>query len=189
MKVGIVIDFSSMVRENVYMTQQLKSGAESGISSMKSVESNKLIVSQPAKLQELNNILQTFESFNARVSERTGEDRSGDMGGGGGQMTGGSGQGDDTQVSPRDAAIARMPTEAKVLQKELSSHIRKETRKLERLAERVSRSTAPGSAHKLNVIYGKIRRLNSLVSELLESSLDVLKRLFIRVFIDKQPIL
>lgn len=155
---------------------------------MKSVESNKLIVSQPAKLQELNNILQTFESLNTRVSERTGEDRSGDMGSG--AQGSGSGQQDDgTQVSPRDAAIARMPTETRVLQKELTSHIRKETKKLERLAERVSHSTAPGSAHKLNVIYSKIRRLNSLISELLEASIDVLKRLFIRVFIDKQPIL
>ena len=35
----------------------------------------------------------------------------------------------------------------------------------------------------------RIRRLNSLIAEILEASYEVLKRLFIRVFIDKQSVI
>jgi len=55
------------------------------------METSKLIVRQPAKMAELNKLLETFENLNARVGERTSEDNSGDMGGGGGGATGGGG--------------------------------------------------------------------------------------------------
>ena len=167
------------------MGNALSSSADR-LSSTKSIESARLIVRQPGKLQELTNLLETFENLNARVSERTGEDRSGDLGGAGAGATGGT-QG--TQgTSTRDQAIQNIPAAA-VLQQQLAQHIKKETRKLEKLARSVARSTAPGSAHKLNALYAKIRRLNALIHEILEASIEVLKRLFIRVFIDQQPIL
>jgi hypothetical protein len=171
------------------VAQSIQKSAESGTGSLQSIETSKFVVTQPARMQELNNLLQTFESLPGRISERTGEDRSGDMGGGGGFVTSGSGQGDDTHVSARDAAIAGMPQQATVLRAQLTKHIRSETRKLERLADRISYSNKPGTAHKLNSIYSKIRRLNILIAEIFESSIDILKKLFIRVFIDKQSIL
>ncbi len=168
------------------MGNSLSSSADK-LSPMKSVEKGRLIVRQPGKLQELTNLLETFENLNARVSERTGEDRSGDMGGAGaGAATGGQ-QG--TQgATARDLAMQNIPP-AQIMQKKLAQHIQKETQKLEKLARTVSRSSAPGSAHTLNELYSKIRRLNSLIREILESSIEVVKRFFIRVFIDRQPIL
>lgn len=152
-----------------------------------SIEKGRLVVSQPGKLRELTNLLETFENLSARVSERTGEDSSQDLGGAGAAGATGGQQG-TRGVSPRDQAIQNLPAGA-VMQEKLTSHIRQETRKLEKLAARVARSSAPGSAHTLNEFYAKIRRLNALIHDIFEASLDVLKRLFIRVFIDQQPIL
>lgn len=169
------------------MAPALSSSADKEMGLSTSVEKSRLTVSQPSKLKELTNLLETFENLNARVSERTGEDRSGDLGGaGGGAATGG--QQGAQGASARDLAIQKIPV-PDVMQKKLTSHIREETRKLEKLAQRVARSSAPGSAHKLNELYARIRRLNSLVYDILEASVEVLKRLFIRVFIDNQPIL
>lgn len=160
---------------------------EKAPSALRSVETQKLIVRQPTKLAELNNLLSTFENLNARVSERVGEDISGDMGGSGSGATGGQ-QGDD-DVSPREIAIRNMPSNPQVVRQKLEGHIKEEVSKLEKLAKAHARSGAPGSAFKLNEVYGRIRRLNAMLHEILEASYDVLKRLFIRVFIDQQTIL
>lgn len=158
---------------------------EAAPAAIKSIETSKLIVRQPTKLAELTSLLETFENLSARVSEKSGEDRSGDMGGGGG----GSGQG-SAKPSARDAAIAAMPA-ATQQQKRLEKHIRDEIRKLDRQAKLAAMGSIskPGSAHALNDLYAKIRRLNGLLSEILEASVEVLKRLYIRVFIDRQQIL
>ena len=168
------------------MANSLSSSADKKMGALTSVETSRLIVRQPGKLQELTNLLETFENFSARVSERSGEDRSGDLGGAGAAATGGA-QG--TQgTTTRDLALKNIPA-AEVMKGRLTQHIRQETRKLERLAAKVARSSDPGAAHKLNELYAKIRRLNSLVYDILEASLEVLKRFFVRVFIDNQPIL
>ncbi len=161
------------------------SSPEKGLTTIRSVETSKLVVKQPAKLAELTSLLETFENLNARVSETTGEDRSGDMGGGG---TGGSTKGDDQAVSARDLAIKRIPR-PEAMREKLQNHIRKEVHSLERKASAAARGSRPGSAHNLNEIYARIRRLNTLLAEILEASVELLKRLFIRVFIDKQSIL
>ena len=91
------------------------------LSSSRSIETARLIVRQPGKLQELTNLLETFENLNARVSERTGEDRSGDLGGAGSGAAAGGQQG--TQgTSARDQAIKNIPGQV-VLQKKLTDHI------------------------------------------------------------------
>ena len=159
-----------------------------GPSLSSSTETVQLIVRQPAKLQELGNLLLTIENLSQRVSERAGEDHSGDMGG----ATGAGGtQGDDgTQITPRDQHIATMPTDPAVIRTELTHVIRKEMRQLERQARKAEyRLGRPGSAFVLNELYARIRRLNALLAEILQSSLEVLRRFFIRVFIDQQPIL
>ena len=166
------------------MGNSVSGSAEAG-SSVKAMEAGKLIVHRPAKITELTNLLETFENLNARVSETTGEDRSGDLGGAG-AATGGQ---QSTQgVSPRDQAIQKVPG-ALVMRQRLTQHIEQEARKLERLAKAAARSTRPGAAHTLNELYAKIRRLHAMIAEILEASIEVLKRLFIRVFIDNQPIL
>lgn len=157
------------------------------ISTSQSVETARLIVRQPEKLQELTNLLETFENLNARVSERTGEDRSGDLGGAGAGSAAG-GQNGTYVSSARDLAVQNIPA-ATVMHNKLERHIRQETRSLEKLARAVSRSSAPGSAHKLNELYAKIRRLHALMHDILDASIEILKKLFIRVFIDQQPIL
>lgn len=167
------------------MANTTSSSAEKGLNSINPVETSRLIVRQPGKLQELTSLLETFENLSARVSERTGEDRSGDMGGAG--MGTGGRQGLQGATA-RDIAIKNIPAPA-IMQQKLATHIRKETMKLEHLARAVARSSAPGSAHKLNSLYAKIRRMNAMIHDMLEASMEVLKRLFIRVFIDNQPIL
>ena len=162
----------------------MSSSAEKG-PSIKSVETSKLIVSQPPKMKELGRILDTLETYTAKISERSGEDASSDLGG---ASTGSGGQQGSKQISPRDYAIQNLPA-MEVMQQKLAAHIRKEARKLEGLARSAEHQSGPGSAHQLNAIYAKIRRLNMLIYELLETSVEVLKRLFIRVFIDQQTIL
>ena len=153
-----------------------------------SIETSKLIVRQPTKMRELTSLLETFENLNARVGERVGEDISGDMGGGG---TGGAtgGQQGTRAASPRDIAIAAITDSPVTLRQQLAAEIQKEVNKLDSQAKQYARSSKPGAAFHLNQVYANIRRLNSLLADLIHASMDVLKRLYIKVFIDKQSIL
>lgn len=153
---------------------------------LEKVERSRLIVAQPKQLKELGQLLDTIEGLSQRVSEQQGEDRSSDMGAAGGMV--GAGTAGTTGVSPRDLAIANLPVEA-IMQHKLEQHIRAEVKKLSREARRLSRQGKPGAAYALNNLYSRIRRLNALISEILEASYEVLKRLFIRVFIDKQSVM
>jgi len=143
-----------------------------------------LIVSQPKKLEGLLETLVLID----KVSETMGEDRSGDMGGGG---TGGTAQGDDDQIqiSLREKAIANLP-DAQVMQKQLKAHIEKEVSKLQKEVKHAARrASKPGSAYKMNILYARMRRLNALLAELLEASHEVLKRLYVKIFVDKQTVI
>ena len=75
------------------------------------------------------------------------------------------------------------------MQKQLEQHIRSEVKKLRKQARTIARIGKPGAAYHLNNLYARIHHLNALLAAILEASYDVLKRLFIRVFIDRQPIL
>lgn len=90
-------------------------------------------------------------------------------------------------MSARDLAIANIPAPAQ-MQKQLEAHIRAEVKELRKQTKLIIRSRKPGSAYALAQMYAKIRHLNSLLSDLFEASYEVLKRLFVKVFIDKQPI-
>lgn len=142
-----------------------------------------LIVTQP---KHLENILAAIAEVD-RVSEKQGDASSGDWGGtGGGQGQ----QGDDGKSAAaiaREEAIARIP-EPMVMQSALKQHIEQEVKTLRRQAQRLTKSSRPGAAFELSQMYAKIRRLNGMILELFDASIDVLKRLFIRVFIDKQSI-
>lgn len=141
-----------------------------------------LTVTQPATVSSL---LETLNSID-QLTERVGEDRSGDTGGSGGPMQSGATRG--RTVSLRDQAIASLPSE-QIMQKKLEEKIRTEVRSLRKQIRSIPSSGKPGAAFRLNKLYARIRMLNRLLATLLESSLDVIRRLFIRVFVDEQPIL
>ena len=137
---------------------------------------------QPKKMQgDLQQFVDQLDDL-GNVGETVQEDKSGDIG------SGGQGSGAQAVVSQRAQIIANPPPPA-VIQQELKKHIAKEIKQLSRTANKLSRATHPGAAFSLNEVYAKIRRLNSLLAEILEASYDVLKRLFIKVFVDHQPIL
>lgn len=140
-----------------------------------------LVVEQPHKLGTL---LTTLDAID-RVSEFVSSGPSNQMSGGQGAS---SGQGDDGTVSAREQAIANIP-EPVVMQKELQKEIQKEVKMLRKEVNKITKLSKAGNAYQLNKLYGRIRRLNKLLSELVDASFDVLKRLFIKVFIDKQSVI
>lgn len=140
------------------------------------------VVLQPGKAEGLAMLV---AEINELPSENTGEDRSGDWSGATGTAVATT-QGTE-QSSVRDQAMANLPVPVK-MQKALEAHIRAEIKDLRGQAKIITRSRKPGSAYALALLYAKIRHLNALLADLLEASYDVLKRLFVKVFIDKQPI-
>lgn len=96
-------------------------------------------------------------------------------------------QGAQQGGTARDHAMAHLPTPAR-MQKLLEAHIRSEVKELRKQTKLIIRSRKPGSAYALAQMYAKIRHLNALLADLLEASYDVLKRLFVKVFVDKQAI-
>jgi hypothetical protein len=90
-------------------------------------------------------------------------------------------------TSARDHALANLPVPAQ-MQKQLEAHIRAEVKELRKQTKLIIRSRKPGSAYAYAQMYAKIRHLNALLAEILEASYDVVKRLFVKVFIDKQAI-
>lgn len=141
------------------------------------------IVLQPGKEK---NLAMLVAEINELPSEGLAEDRSGDWSGAGGAVAA-TGGGATQQLSARDQAIANLPVPA-AMQKELEAHIRSEVKQLRKQTKLITRSRKPGSAYALAQLYAKIRHLNALLAELFEASYDVLKRMFVKVFIDKQPI-
>lgn len=139
------------------------------------------IVLQPNKATDLAMLV---AEINKLPSETTSEDRSGDASAG----TVATSTGGTTQTaSARQQAIAHLPAPT-TMQKQLEKHIRTEVKQLRKSARRIVRSRKPGSAYALAQLYAKIRHLNHLLAALAEASYDVLKRLFIKVFIDRQTI-
>jgi hypothetical protein len=143
-------------------------------------EKPSLTVQQPQKLENLLSTIELIESFSERVGERPPEQ-------GGAAGPGVQAGGAQPQASWRDQAIANLP-EPPAMQTEIRNHIKQEIRQLQREVRRVSRGMKPGAAYKLTKLYARIRRLNRLLAEILEASYEVLRRLFIRVVIDRQSI-
>lgn len=138
-------------------------------------------VFQPPKLREIVEVIDLMGTVAMRVRE----DSSGDMGGGGsaGQaQTGGA-----TGTSARDDAIKNAPIPA-VMQQKLITHLNEEIKRVEQQAKTLMRSNRRGSAFLLSDLYRKIRRLTALISDILSASADMIKRFYISVFIDRQPL-
>lgn len=139
-------------------------------------------VLQPGKAEGLAMLV---AEINNLPGETTTEDAASDWPSSGG--AGMTAQGAQQGSSARDQALANLPVPAQ-MQKQLEAHIRSEVKELRKQTKLIIRSRKPGSAYALVQIYAKIRHLNALLADLLEASYDVLKRLFVKVFIDRQPI-
>lgn len=163
---------------------------EKGSLQMKGPEAADSRVVQPEKqvtIESIDGLSQFLEAVN-RISEKTGEDTSARDNGGGGNGPVGKRQAQPA-ISARDLAIAALPA-PELMQKQLERHIRQEVKRLHTQARQVARlGSTPGAAYRLTRIIARIRQYNALLAELLEAGVDLLRRFFIRVFVDKQPIL
>ena len=161
----------------------VNSPLEKGQPTPQSAEQSAVVV-QPHKAEGLAMFL---DQVNEMVSEQASE-RAGGQGGAGGGMTATGNQQAAQTVSWRDQAIASLPA-PQVMQKQLESHIRDEVKRLRREADQITRLAQPGAAYQAAQLWARIRRLNALLAELLEASVELIKRIFVRVFIDRQAII
>lgn len=156
---------------------------ETGLSSLPHASDQGQSVLQPSKAEGLAMLV---AEINELPNEGLAEDRSNDWAGGTGTTMTTTGS-STNQASARSQAIANLPAPT-IMQKQLEDHIRTEVKHLRSQARYIIRSRKPGSAYALTQLYAKIRHLNALLADLLDASYDVLKRLFVKVFIDKQAI-
>lgn len=165
------------------MEEMAATTPERGLDTQKTPET----VSQPSKALQLEQVegLSEFVDQINRIKEHASDTAGEQWSGGSGTAVAAAGR--QQAMSARDLAIANLPP-AKAMQKELEKHIKEEVKKLRKQAKTVTRIGQPGGAHRLTLLYRQIRHLNSLLSALWDTSVDVLKRLFVRVFIDKQSI-
>ena len=142
------------------------------------------VVIQPAKMEALiaSILEQVGDLPKEQASETPGEQFPiGTSGSAGAQQAAAK------RISLREQAIANLPP-AEQMQVKLAVHIQAEVRKLRRQA-RMTALSKPGAAHALNELYAKMHKLNKFLFDLFEASIDIIKRLFIRVFVDRQTIL
>jgi hypothetical protein len=142
-------------------------------------------VVQPEKLQ---NFLNELSAISETQQSRPGEDLPASGSGSTGMAVSGQQQGGQAGKSWRDQAIANAPSEV-VMQREITKHIQAEVKHLRAEAKTVARLSKPGAAYQLNILYGKIHRLNALLNDMYQAGKEAIKRLYVRIFIDKQPIL
>jgi hypothetical protein len=136
------------------------------------------VVFQPQKLKEVVEIIDLMGTVASRVREDGGTNPAGT---GGGKAQG------QTGTSARDEAIANAP-EVPVMQQKLIKQLEQEVRVIQRATRSLARSNRPGAAFLLTELYKKLRRLTALISTIVHASADVIKRLYISAFIDRQAL-
>jgi hypothetical protein len=162
------------------MVKQKMSAEAAPKSVSEKTENAPSVVFQPPALKEVVEVINLMGT----VSNRIREDNSGDVPAAGG---GAQSSGNQSGTSTRDEAIANAPA-IPVMQQKLVEELRKEVAKIEKQAKALKRSGDRGSAFALNELYRKIRRLSNLIAEILQASADMIKRFYVSVFIDKQPL-
>ena len=158
------------------------SSPERGLSAPSGPERSQAVI-QPSKAEGLAMLVAEINELPSEASA-SGPSNDGPAGSGSAAATA---QGTQQGTSARDRAIAAIPAPA-VMQKQLEAHIRAEVKELRKQTRLIIRSRKPGSAYALAQMYAKIRHLNALLADLFEASYDVLKRLFVKVFVDKQSV-
>ena len=164
------------------MMDGLSMSAETASTSLStSSEQASSVVFQPQRLKEIVEVVDLMGTVASRVRE----DHSGDLPSAAGASSArAAGQ---TGTSARDDAIAKIPA-PEIMQQKLVEHLEKEVFRVERQAKSLARSDKRGSAHALSELYRKIRRLTSMISDILEASAEMIKRFYVSVFIDHQPL-
>lgn len=163
---------------------------EKGADMQRSPEAAHESVSQPTKVVALQTQVEGLGEFVDqinKISEKSSSSAGEQWSGGTGTQAAVATAGQAKAMSARDMAIANLPS-PQAMQKELEKHIKEEVKNLRKQAKNVTRIGQPGGAHRLTLLYRQIRHLNSLLSAIWDTSMDVVKRLFIRVFVDKQSI-
>ncbi len=74
------------------------------------------------------------------------------------------------------------------MQQKLVEHLEREVKTIERQARSLRNSNVRGSGFMLSELYRKIRRLRSLIGDILHASAEMIKRFYVSVFIDRQPL-
>jgi hypothetical protein len=74
------------------------------------------------------------------------------------------------------------------MQQKLIKQLEQEVRVIQRATRSLARSNRPGAAFLLTELYKKLRRLTALISTIVHASADVIKRLYISAFIDRQAL-
>lgn len=139
-------------------------------------------VLQPPQLRKMMDVIDLMDTVAMRVRE----DSSYDLPIAAGARRGQTGGAQTGGTSTRDDAIAHVPVPA-VMQRKLVTHLEQEIKHIERQARTIARSNRRGSAFLLTELYRKIRRLTALIADILSASADMIKRFYISVFIDRQP--
>lgn len=139
------------------------------------------VVFQPQKLKEIVEVVDLMGTVAARVREDASSDAPGVTG------TSGKSSGQSSGTSTRDEAIAKAPP-VQIMQKKLVEHLEREVKTIQRQARSLKTSGAPGSGYLLSELYRKIRRLRSLIGDILHASTEMIKRFYVSVFIDHQPL-
>lgn len=146
------------------------------------VSTARLTVMQPEKLGDLLNTISLIDKISERSSGGPANDFTTSSGASGGTKQ------DDTQ-SVREKAIAELPS-MHIMQKNLETRMNGDIKKIyKQLQTSGLKAHKPGSAYRYSVLYGKIRRLRSVMAATFSASADVIRRLYIRIFIDKQEVL
>lgn len=147
--------------------------------SKKPVESSPSVVFQPQKLKEIVEVVDLMGSVASRIRE----DASSDLPFSGSTKASQKSSG----ATARDEAIAKAPPVA-IMQQKLVAHLKEERAEIQRQAKTMAHSNAPGAAWTITELYKKMRRLSSLISQILEASAEMIKRFYISAFIDQQPL-
>jgi len=139
---------------------------------------HRLTVHQPEKMKDLLTLLEILEGVTEQVK--------------GPQPAGAGAQiGDDDQSvsvpTARQAALANLPA-ASVMQQRLVRSLEREVQDLQRQARRAARSFRRGSAYLLNELYARIRKIQAMIAEILSAAQETIERLYVRLFVDGQPI-
>lgn len=147
----------------------------------KSAEISSSVVFQPQKLKEIVEVVDLMGTVASRIRE----DGTGGFPTGGG--SGSKAQQGSSGTTARDDAIAKAPSVA-IMQQKLVAHLKEERAQIRRQAKAMAHSNAPGAAWTITELYRKMRRLSSLISQILEASAEMIKRFYISAFIDQQPL-
>lgn len=163
----------------MYGMQNLNTGRESVSKHPREMAETTNIVTQPAKLNELMEVINVM----GNISEKFAEHQS--------QIAASSAGQTSTKAAAttaRDEAIKALPKK-EMMQQTLIRQINREIATLERQIKAINSERQAGWAYEITKLYARVRRLTALLREITRATVENVKRFYIHVFIDHQPLL